>query len=159
MRLRRLWNIDNNRNATTEWRRCNPYYFVNTFCWAWKTQQPCSSWQQRCSSLLLYPVQRHFNLLSCPFTLWMTHIYIPCLSCLKDFTSFFNLSLPLHLLWFIVNLTSLTIRDHRLHLDSPGQSVMERAGVLNALCTVYMFVIQYFCCWEENRMLCRKLCW
>jgi hypothetical protein len=30
-----------------------------------------------------YLVQRHFYLLSCPFTLWMAHTHNPCLNCLK----------------------------------------------------------------------------
>ena len=46
-----------------------------------------------------YPVQRHLNLLSCPFTHWMAHIRNPCLNCLKAYKSFFNLSPTLHLHW------------------------------------------------------------
>ena len=38
----------------------------------------------RCNwHLLPYTVQRHLNILSCPFTLWMAHIHNPCLNCLK----------------------------------------------------------------------------
>ena len=38
----------------------------------------------RCAwHLLPYPVQRHLNLLSCPFTPWIAHIHNPYLNCLK----------------------------------------------------------------------------
>ena len=38
----------------------------------------------RCAwHLLPYPVQRHLNILSCPFTLWMAHIHNPCLNRLE----------------------------------------------------------------------------
>jgi hypothetical protein len=64
-------------------------------CWVWKTQQRCSSWHKWYTWYLLpCPVQRHLNILSCPFTLWMAHINNPCLKALK---SFFNHSPPLHL--------------------------------------------------------------
>ena len=33
----------------------------------------------QCAWHLPYPVQRHLNILSCPFNLWMTHIHNPCL--------------------------------------------------------------------------------
>ena len=46
--------------------------------------------------VLPYPVQRHLNVLSRPFTFGM--VYIPCLNCLKAETCFFNHSPPHHLL-------------------------------------------------------------
>jgi hypothetical protein len=49
--------------------------------------------------LLPYSVQRHLNILSYTFTLWMAHIHNPCLNCLKAWKSLFNLSPPLHLHW------------------------------------------------------------
>ena len=54
-------------------------------CWVWQTQQRCSSWHKpvRPGTYYHIPFKRHLNLLSCPFTLWMAHIHIPCLSCLK----------------------------------------------------------------------------
>ena len=55
---------------------------LDTNRWAWQ--------------LLQYPVQRHLNLLSCPFTLWMAHINNPCL---KAYKIFFNLFPPHHLHW------------------------------------------------------------
>ena len=42
---------------------------------------------------LTQTVQRHLNVLSCPFTLWMAHIHNPCL---KAWKSLFFLSPPLH---------------------------------------------------------------
>ena len=47
-------------------------YMVN--CWAWKTQQRCSSWNTH--------YHTPFNGTSI-FSLWMAHIHNPCLSCLK----------------------------------------------------------------------------
>ena len=52
--------------------------------------------------LVPYPVQRHLNLYSCPFTLWMAHVHNPCL---KAYKSSFNPSPPLHLRWFEVDWT------------------------------------------------------
>ena len=38
----------------------------------------------RCAwHLLPYPIQRQVHILSCPYTLWMAHIYNPCLNCPK----------------------------------------------------------------------------
>ena len=43
--------------------------------------------------------------------------------------------LPFHLHWLKWIYQVASIRDHSFHLDSPGQSVMERADVPNVLCT------------------------
>jgi hypothetical protein len=47
--------------------------------------------------------------------------------------------LPFIFTHFEVDLTSDINKDHRLHLDSPGQSVMERADVPNVLSTKCCF--------------------
>ena len=48
----------------------------------------------RCSwHLLPYPVQRHLNILSFPFTLWMSHTHNPCLNCRKGWNNFFSICL------------------------------------------------------------------
>ena len=106
--------------------------------------------------LLPSPVQRHIHILSCPFTLWMAHIDNPCLNCLKaQKKSFFNLSPPFHPHWlkWIEQVTS--IRDHSFHLDSPGQSVMERVPIVpNVLSTRGNIISTVYPLWrwpqEEN---------
>jgi hypothetical protein len=45
-----------------------------------------------CTSLFAppsYPVQRHLNILSCPFTFWMAHIHSPCLNWTRGFKIIF----------------------------------------------------------------------
>ena len=47
----------------------------------WTPQQRCRYDTNRCAwQLLPYPVQWHWNVLSCPFTLWMAHIHNPCVT-------------------------------------------------------------------------------
>ena len=47
--------------------------------------------------LLPYPVQRHLNILSCPFTIWMAHIQNPIVSRLKNI--YFTCLLPIYTDW------------------------------------------------------------
>ena len=108
--------------------------------------------------LLLCPVQRHLNLMSCPFTLWMAHIHNPCLNCLKASKWFFNLSPPLHLHWlkWIEQVTS--IRDHHFHLDSPGQSMSWKEQVFLMFCTLSVYVcVLYECAHTHTACMCTHI--
>ena len=62
-----------------------PFWIHTGNCWVWKSQQSFSSWH-----LLPYPVQRHLNILSCPFTLWMAHYWTSLLPFLYTNFSGFN---------------------------------------------------------------------
>jgi hypothetical protein len=79
---------------------------------------------------LSYPIQRHLNLLPCPFTLWMAHIHNPMSQGLKILLQ--PISSPSSKL-IEVYLTSDINSGSSL---SPDQSVRERAGVLHVLDTL-----------------------
>jgi hypothetical protein len=51
-----------------------PFLIHKGNCWAWKTQQCCSSWHTQ--TVLPYLVQRHLNILSCPFTFWIAPLMV-----------------------------------------------------------------------------------
>jgi hypothetical protein len=84
---------------------------------------------------MICPIQRHFNILSCSFTLWMEHIQTQSMSQLSHGL---KILLYTRLLPFTYTDWSGFHKWHQYgnigdHLDPPGQSVMERAGVLNVL--------------------------
>jgi hypothetical protein len=106
-----------------------------------KNQQHCSSWH-----LLPYLIQRHLNILSCPFTLWMTHTRsVSIISRLK------NPSLLCLLPFIYTDWSGFNRCDHSFHWYSPGQYVMDGAGVPNFLCTQYIGSILVFKYLTEDR--------
>jgi hypothetical protein len=69
---------------------------------------------------------------------WYTYIiHVSIVSRLKNHSLSCLLPFIYTDLKWIYQVTS--IRNHSFHLDSPGQSVMARAGVLNVLYTQYMY--------------------
>ena len=86
------------RDAGTCWLQCfpqlagcpfgsGPFLIHTEYCWVLKIPAAALhflTFSSQCTwHLLPYPIQRHLNLLSCPFTLWMAHIHNPGLTCLK----------------------------------------------------------------------------
>ena len=86
------------------WMSCGWWTILDTYGKLLSVKNPAAlqflTHSNRCTwHLLPYPVQRHLNILSCPFTLWMAHththtIYVsivsrlksPSLTCLLPFT-------------------------------------------------------------------------
>ena len=114
-----------------------PFLIHTGNCWMWKNKQLCSSWHSnQCAwHLLPYPVQRHLNILSCLFTLWMTHIHNPCLivSRLK------NPSLTRLLHFIYTDWSGFNKWQQGIIAFTWTAYVMERApNVLNTQCICYV---------------------
>ena len=128
---------------------------------SWYTQEKKSSSNavldtNRCTwHLLPYPVQRHLHFLSCPLTLWMAYTII---SWLKN--NYLTCLLP-----FIYtdgsgfNKWHSEIRDHGVHLDSPGQSMSWKEQVFLMLCILgvlytYLYLMPiWYQVWKPNATL------
>ena len=93
----------------------------------------------RCTWHLLYPIQRHLNMLSYHSpSEWHTYtIHVSIVSRLKYFS---NLSHPLHLHWRGFNKCP-AIMDHSFHLDSHRQSISWKEQVFWMFCTLIVDVL------------------
>jgi hypothetical protein len=109
--------------------------------YVWKIQQRCSSWHQpvrlapttitpfKGSVLPIHPLN---NTHTQSMSLIVSRLKNPSLNRLLPF---------IYTDWSGLNIVT-SIRDHIFHLDSPGQSVMEGAGVPNILSTRWISVFQ-----------------